>query len=119
MRNDWAYRIVTCDDDMWKEMQSAGAEVLARHNKWIAYVLKQLFLRPSANTSAFEALVLNEAVLDRQIDGRWLWFRMQQPVIALTGQAERDKFLHVPGRDVPAARGKRGRELCACGHHDL
>ena len=92
VRNEWAYRIITSSDDLWTEVQAAGSEVMGRHNKWLAYTLKQLFLRPSANTSAFEALVLNEAELDRQIDGKWLWKRMQQPVIALTGQEERARF---------------------------
>ena len=49
-------------------------------------------MRPSANTTAFEALVINKAELDRQIDDRWLWRRIQLPVIALTGQEERAKF---------------------------
>ena len=26
VRNDWAYRIITCDDAMWEEMQAAGAK---------------------------------------------------------------------------------------------
>ena len=90
VRNPTAHSIVTMPDSEWETRKQETN--LAEHNKWLALALKQLFARPSPNTDAFERLVVNTVSPAQQIDGRWLFLRMQQPIIPLTGKQERSKY---------------------------
>ena len=92
LRNPRAHEIITMPLDDWKEIQRRGAGDYEAHNKWLAFALKQLMVRPSSGTEAFESLVVNTVAPEQQLDGRWLFERMQKPIIALTGKEERAKY---------------------------
>ena len=68
VRNEWAHTIVTSSDGEWDSLHGRANMEYAPHNKWLAYTLKQLFARPSANTAAFESLVIDLAAPEHQID---------------------------------------------------
>ena len=97
VRNKRAFEIVSFSDAEWEEIQrdAAAAEKYDPHNKWLAFTLKQLFDRPSDFTDAFEALVIGTAPVSQQIDGRWIFKRMQKPIVALSSKetrAQHDAF---------------------------
>ena len=89
LRNPRAYEIITMPQGDWAEIQRRGAGDYEAHNKWLAFALKQLFVRPSSSTEAFESLVVNTVSPEQQLDGRWLFERMQKPIIALTGNRKK------------------------------
>ena len=91
VRNRRAFEIIFFSDEEWDEIQrhATTAEKYDPHNKWLAFTLKQLFVRPSDYTSAFEALVIGTAPISQQIDGRWIYKRMQRPIIALSSAETR------------------------------